>query len=100
MVPRSSIVSVGRTPVEHEPCVCSAPAGRRPLKVGVEYCLAGSSPHLIIFQSIVEKLEIKVLTVVGGWVTEKNRHQEVGQGAADTQLAPTSWDETKLFCQH
>ena len=33
--------------------------------------------------------------MVGGWVTEKHRLQEGGQGAADTQLAPTSWDETK-----
>ena len=40
LVPRSSIVSVGRTPGEHEPCVCPAPDGRRPLKIGVEYCLA------------------------------------------------------------
>ena len=30
-------------------------------------------------------------------MTEKHRHQEGGQGAADTQLAPTSWDETKHF---
>ena len=31
LVPRSSIVSVGRTPGEHEPCVCPAPATRRSL---------------------------------------------------------------------
>ncbi len=36
-----------------------------------------------------------MLTAVGRWVSEKHRHQEGGQGAADTQLAPTSWDETK-----
>jgi hypothetical protein len=27
-------------------------------------------------------------------VTEKHRLQEGGQGAADTQLAPTSWDDS------
>ena len=85
----------GETPGEHEPCVCPAPAGRRPLKVGVEYCLAGSSPHLIIFQSILEKLGN--IGVDGGWWVgdRKQRQQEGGKGAADTQLAPTSWDETK-----
>ncbi len=61
----------------------------------MEYCLAGSSLHLIIFQSILEKLE-KVGVDGGGWVGDRNhRLQEGGQGAADTQLAPTSWDETK-----
>jgi hypothetical protein len=52
---------------------------------------------LTIFQSILEKLEKSVLTVGGGWVTEKQGLQEGGQGAADTQLAPTSWDEAKNF---
>ncbi len=36
LVPGPSIVSVGRTLGERKPCVCPAPAGRKPLIIGVE----------------------------------------------------------------
>ena len=38
-----------------------------------------------------------MLKDLSGWCVgdRKHRQQEGGQGAADTQLAPTSWDETK-----
>ena len=70
LVPRSSIVSVGRTPGEHEPCVCPAPAGRRPLIIGVEYCLAGSSPLKLDF---IKNLKIGV---DGGWWVGDRKTQD------------------------
>ena len=93
LVPRSSIVSVGRTPGEHEPCVCPAPAGRRPLIIGVEYCLAGSSPLKLDF---IKNLKIGV---DGGWWVGDRKTQDNQRGwtGGCWHAAPTSGDETKIL---
>ena len=61
--------------------------------IGVEYCLAGSSPLKLDF---IKNLSKEVLTVVGGWETEKHKTTRGWTGGC-WHAAPTSGDETKIL---
>ncbi len=98
LVPRFSKVSVGRTPNEHEPCVCPVHC-RRPKAVdkliGVEYCLAGSSPLESWLEQKPSTIDVE-RRVVGGKETEKYKTIR-GLTGGCWHAAPFSVDEKNIL---
>jgi hypothetical protein len=95
MVPRSSKVSVGGTPGEHEQTRRLTGARRRPKAVDnrrrvLPGWIVASSFNLEFIKNIQNRL-----SMVGGRRLKNTRQREGGQAAAGTQLARTSLNDTK-----